>query len=120
MRKRTFNHLFDNIFWYIIYALPLLAYLLYLFAEPASGTSIVSFSAFFDSVGIGFVSDNVIVSSLKELFGVGGIMPLFSTDTPFIIFGWFICTFIGHLAVDFLLFIPRLCHKFFDKFYQGD
>ena len=120
MRKRSVNHLFDTIFWYLIYALPLLGYLFYLIAEPASGTTIVSFSAFFDSVGIGFVSDNVIVNALKQLFGVGGIMPLFATDTPFILFGWFICTFIGHLAVDFLLFIPRICHKFFDKFYQGD
>lgn len=120
MRKRTVANLADTIFWYLVYMLPVIGYLLYLIAEPASGTSLVSFSSFFDTIGIGFVSDNLIITTLKGIFGTGGIFPLFSTDTPFIIFGWFICSFILHLAVDFILFIPRLCHKWFDKFYQGD
>lgn len=120
MRKRTISNFADTIFWYLVYMLPLIAYLLYLIAEPASGTSLVSFTSFFDVIGIGFVSDNIVITALKDLFGAGGILPLFSSDVPFIIFGWFICTFICHLAVDFILFIPRLCHKFFNKFYQGD
>ena len=119
MRKRTVNHVADTVFWYFIYFLPVLCYFLYLFAEPSSGSTVVSFSAFFENIGIGFVSHNVVVSALSSLFGSTGILPLFSTDVPFIIFGWFICTFIGHLAVDFLLFIPRLCHKFMEKFTQN-
>lgn len=120
MRKRTVNHLADTIFWYLIYFLPVLGYLLYLIAEPSNGTNLVSFSAFFDSIGIGFVSDNIIINSLKDIFGTGGVFPLFSTDIPFDIFGWFICTFIVHLAVDFLLFIPRLAHKWLNNFTQGE
>ena len=120
MRKRTINTFADTIFWYLIYFLPVLVYLLYLIAEPASGTSLISFSTCFDTIGLGFVSDNIVVSSLKDIFGTGGLLPLFSSDTPFIIFGWFICTYITHLAVDFLLFIPRLAHKWLNKFTQGD
>lgn len=116
MRKRTINNLADTIFWYLIYMLPVVGYLLYLIAEPSSGTSLVSFSSFFTNVGIGFVSDNIVVNTLKDIFGAGGVLPLFATDTPFIIFGWFVCTYITHLAVDFLLFIPRLAHKWMNKF----
>lgn len=120
MRKRTINNLADTIFWYLIYMLPVVGYLLYLIAEPSSGTTLVSFSSFFTNVGIGFVSDNIVVNTLKDIFGVGGVLSLFATDTPFIIFGWFVCTYITHLAVDFLLFIPRLAHKWMNSFTQGD
>lgn len=120
MRKKTVNHLADTIFWYLIYFLPVICYLLYMLVEPGTGSTVLAFNAFFDSIGIGFVSDNVVVSSLKSIFGASGVLPLFATETPFIIFGWFICTFIAHLAVDFLLFIPRLCHKYMNKFTQGE
>lgn len=120
MRKRTISNLADTIFWYLVYLLPVIGYLLYLIAEPSSGTSLVSFESFFTNIGLGLVSDNVVVSTLKDIFGTGGVLPLFTTDTPFIIFGWFVCTFITHLAVDFLLFIPRLAHKWMNKFTQGD
>lgn len=120
MRKRTISNLADTIFWYLVYLLPVIGYLLYLIAEPASGTSLVTFDSFFSNIGLGLVSDNVVVSTLKDIFGTGGILPLFTTDTPFIIFGWFVCTFITHLAVDFLLFIPRLAHKWLNNFTQGE
>lgn len=118
MRKRTISNLADTFFWYLVYLLPVIGYLLYLIAEPASGTSLVTFDSFFSNIGLGLVSDNVVVSTLKDIFGTGGILPLFTTDTPFIIFGWFVCTFITHLAVDFLLFIPRLAHKWLNNFTQ--
>lgn len=120
MRKRTIGTLADTIFWYLIYFLPVLVYLLYVLAQPSTGTAIVSFSDCFSDIGLGFVSDNIVVTSLKSIFGTDGVLALFSTDAPFIIFGWFICTFIVHLAVDFLLFIPRLAHKWLNKFSQGD
>lgn len=120
MRKRTISNLADTIFWYLVYLLPVIGYLLYLIAEPASGTSLVAFDSFFSNIGLGLVSDNVVVSTLKDIFGTGGVLPLFTTDTPFIIFGWFVCTFITHLAVDFLLFIPRLAHKWLNKFSNSE
>lgn len=120
MRKKTVNHLADTIFWYLLYFLPVLGYLLYLIAEPSNGTTLVSISDFFNSIDIGFVTDNIVINTLKGLFGAEGALPLFATNAPFNIFGWFICTYIGHLTVDFILFIPRLCHKYMEKFTQGE
>ena len=120
MRKRTVKLLADTIFWYLLYFLPVLGYLLYLIAEPNTGTNLVPISDFFNNIGIGFITDNVIVNTLKRLFGAEGILPLFATNAPFEIFGWFICTYMGHIAVDFILLIPRICHKFMEKFTQRD
>lgn len=120
MRKKTVNHVADTIFWYLIYFLPVIVYLLYMLSSPGTGTNIIEFSQFFESIGFGFVSDNIIISSLTSIFGQGGILPLFTTNTPFIIFSWFISAFLCHLLVDFLLFIPRLCHKYLKVFYQED
>ena len=120
MRKRTVSHIADTIFWYILYFLPVLAYLLYLIAEPSGGTTLVAFDNFFSSIGLSMVTDNIIVNSLSDIFGTSGIMPLFSSDIPFIIFAWFIGVYLIHLCVDFLLFIPRLAHKWMKKCTGGD
>ena len=120
MRKKTVNHLADTIFWYLLYFLPVVGYCLYLIAEPSGGTNVISLSTFFESAGVGFVTDNAILTGLKSLFYTGGVFPIFTTDAPFFIFTWFVGVFICHLAVDFLLFIPRLCHKYMSKFTQGD
>lgn len=120
MRKRTVNHLADTLFWYLIYFLPVLAYLTYLIAEPSNGTTIISFNECFENIGLGFTTNNIIVNTLKDIFGTNGVLPIFSTNTPFEIFGWFICTYITHLAVDFILFIPRICHKYMERFTQKE
>ena len=120
MRKRVVSHVADTVFWYLLYFLPVLAYLLFLIAEPASGTAVIDFMTFFESLGLGFVSDNVIISSLSCIFGTDGVFPIFSTDVPFVIFTWFIGTYILHLAVDFILFIPRFAHKWLNKLTNGE
>ena len=75
-----------------------------------------SFKTFFDDLGFTFATDNIITNCLSEYFGADGILPLFANDTPFILFSWFICVFVIHLVVDFLLFIPRLAHKWMNEF----
>ena len=116
MRKRTVNFLADTIFWYLIYFLPVVAWLLFLIAEPSSTTTPIDFATFMSSIGFGFVNDNIIITSLSGLFGSGGVLPIFSSNTPLLIFTWFICAIIVHLAVDFLVFIPRLAHKWLNTF----
>lgn len=118
MRKRNLIFFFDTVFWYLLYFFPVIVYLIVV--VPFSGYNIIPFATCFENIGLGFVSDNVVITSLRSIFGSGGVFPLFSTDTPFIIFAWFICTYIAHLAVDFLLFIPRLAHKWLNKTTQGD
>ena len=116
MRKKTVNHLADTIFWYLLYFLPVITYLIYIMCIGGTDVNIINFADFFSSIGLGIVESNVIVSTLSSIFGSSGVLPLFNTSVPFIIFGWFIGMYIIHLAVDFLLFLPRLCHKYMDKF----
>lgn len=119
MRKRTIGNLFDSLFWYLIYSIPLFAIFSYI-KNINTGIELPVLSEYFSSLGLGFVSDNLVVNTLTSLFGSAGSLPLFSTDIIFIIVGWFICTFLVHLAVDILLFIPRFAHKFMSKATQGD
>lgn len=75
-----------------------------------------SFEAFVNSMGFEFATDNFIVTTLEDMFGAQGVMPLFNDTAPFIIFGWYICVFIVHLMVDFLMFIPKFAHKWMEDF----
>ena len=84
--------------------------------QIVSQESQIGFDYFMHDIGFGFATDNIVVNSLEEIFGANGVMPIFSTDTPFIIFAWFICVFLIHLVVDFLLFLPRLAHKWMNEF----
>lgn len=61
MRKRTINSLFDTIFWYAIYLIPVIAYIYFTLVSPYNATS--SFTMFFENLGISFVNDNIIFTS---------------------------------------------------------
>lgn len=119
MRKKTVDHCADTLFWYLLYLFPVLGYMLYLFVEPGTGATLLSFETFCSNIGVSFFTDNIVLSSLTSIFGVEGVLPLFNSSAPFIMFTWFVCVFIAHLAVDFLLFIPRLAHKWLRGFYDG-
>lgn len=110
MRKKTIQNLSDNIMWYLIYLLPILGFLILLATKD-----VVTFAQVFDSLGLQIVTDNVIVDTLTQIFGVGGVLPLFASPGMIYYFTYFIATMIIHLAVDFLLFIPRLAHKWLGK-----
>ena len=112
MRKRTINHLIDTIFWYLLYFFPVFVYLLYVLRR---GT-LVAVTTVFDSLGIKFFTNNVILSVLTDLFGPNGILPLFAGETALYFFAWFACVMLVHLAIDFIIFIPRLAHKWLNVF----
>lgn len=116
MRKKTISNLADTIFWYILYILPVILYALSWInrmQEP------LAMQAFFDFVGID-VSNTIVFSTLTELFGSSGIMPLFASNVPFVFLTWFVDMVIVHLIVDFLLFIPRLAHKWMSGVYCNE
>lgn len=110
MRKKTIDFLFDNIFWYVLYALPLLLYLVYSFNNVP-----IDISQFFTTIGFNLTTNNIIFDTLNSIFGVNGVLPLISDTNILLIFGWFITIHLFHLLVDFILFFPRLCHKYFEK-----
>lgn len=120
MKKKTILNVADTVFWYLLYFFPVIAYLLFLIAEPSSGTTIVALNNFFSTIGINFATDNIIVDVLSSLFGSSGILPFFADNSAFYFFSWFASCVIIHLAIDFIIFIPRLAHKWMNYFTRTD
>ena len=115
MRKKTIKELFDNVFWYLVYLMPLFLMLLYWVK-----TGSISLVNCMSDAGLGILTNNPIYTSLNDIFGASGVLPLFAS-ADLIAFGTYFCScFILHLLVDFVLFIPRLCHKWLNEFGGND
>lgn len=112
MRKRNLSYYLEAVFWIVVASLPVLMYGIGYMCKIPSGSNI---SVFFTSTGLGS-STSLVYSTLADIFGVGGIFPLF--DNPFVIqiFSWFVSVMLIRLAVEVLLFIPRLCLKWAQNF----
>lgn len=67
-----------------------------------------------------FTENNFIYTTILDLFGEYGVFNLALDKGIYLYFSWFIGVYLMHLFVDFLLFIPRLCHKWLKEFTQGD
>jgi len=112
MRKRTLNCLFYNIMWYLIYLLPIFAFLFMLIRTG----SIMPLSDCMSTFGLGVLTNNFVYNALNGLFGSSGVVPLFANPDVLLYLSYFICVYLAHLAVDVLLFIPRYSHKLMDAF----
>ncbi len=117
MRKRTILNLADQIFWLLIALLPLVLYCVQFFAYEltSSSDSLTAFLPFMESLGLSETS--IVYTSLVDLFGANGILPLFAQGSNAVVLflSYFVTVQIVHLAVDFILFIPRLSHKWLEK-----
>ena len=122
MRKRTIANLVDSFFWLLVAILPIVLYLITCFSYKLTNAteSVVAFLPFMKSLGL--VDSGLIYNSLSDLFGTGGILPLFSAENNAILvfLSYFVSVEIVHLAVDFLLFIPRFAHKYMNTFTQNE
>lgn len=116
MRKKTVNRFFDTAFWYILYFLPVIAFILVAFRTG----ELVTLSTAMSTCGLDILLTNPVMTSLNQIFGADGILPFFQNADLINFFTYFISVFICHIFVDFLLFIPRLAHKWMNKFCQGD
>lgn len=122
MRKKTIKCVADTALWYVLYFLPVIAYGLFLFIHPSGEGSVtpISFEQFLSDIGFTIVLNNPIYTVLSDIFGVNGILPFFNSNAPFIIIGWYVGMVLFHLAVDFVLFIPKLAQKWLCDLYGGD
>ena len=117
MRKKTLSNIADELFWFIVAILPILFYtgqfLYYKFDDPS--VVIPSFYQFLSQFGV--LTDSVIYTVMSDIFGNGGAFPLFDADSSILLYlSYFIIVMIVHVAVDVLLFIPRLSHKWLADF----
>ena len=115
MRKKTINYFYDNAMWYVIYLLPLVLFIGFSIKTGQFST----LEACFNSIGLNVFTDNVVLVSLTDIFGVGGVLPLFTSPDILIYFTYFVSVYLMHLCVDFLLFIPRMAHKWLKSFTSG-
>ena len=102
--------------WYLLYLLPILIWGLVSFQ---SGT-FTTLSNAMSSMGLEIFSNNQIFISLSNIFATTGVLPLFTNSDIILYMSYFISVFLIHLFVDFILFIPRLAHKWLNKLYGGD
>lgn len=112
MRKRTMLILVDRLFWAIIWLLPLIAFVVmplgYQLADASS--MLPTLSDVLSQFGIS--TDNVVYTALTGLFGDNGVIHLFADNSVVMLyFTYFVCVELIHLFVDFIIFIPRLTHK---------
>ena len=122
MRKRTIANIVDSAFWFLVAILPLALYLITCLSYKlqSSTDTLTAFLPFMKSLGL--VDSGLIYKSLSDLFGTAGILPLFSAENNAILvfLSYFVSVEIVHLAVDFLLFIPRIGHKYMNTFTQNE
>lgn len=117
LRKRTISNLADQIFWLLVALMPLVLYGIQFLAYELTAVSsdLPTFLEYMQNFGLSTTS--VCYTALQELFGSTGVLPLFASgDNAVVLFlSYFVTVQIVHLAVDFLLFIPRLSHKWLEK-----
>lgn len=122
MRKRTIANIVDSAFWFLVAILPLVLYLITCLSYKlqSSTDTLTAFLPFMKNLGL--MDSGIIYNSLSDLFGSGGILPLFSAENNAILvfLSYFVSVEIVHLAVDFLLFIPRIGHKYMNTFTQNE
>ena len=122
MRKRTIANLVDSLCWLLVAILPIVLYLITCFSYKLTNSteSVIAFLPFMKSLGL--VDSGLIYNSLFFFFGTGGILPVFSAENNAILvfLSYFVSVEIVHLAVDFLLFIPRIGHKYMNTFTQNE
>lgn len=112
MRKKTISYLIDNIFWGLVYILPLICFGIVLAQSGIVG----SFSSVCSQLGFGIFADSPIYLGLDALFGATGIFPLFASADLLLFGSYFVSMWLLHIAVDVLLFIVRLAHHYMSAF----
>lgn len=113
MTKKTFHYLVEA-GWLFLALLPLFVYLV-VARTGAGGTSLEDFMTVM-STKLNFVTtDNVLYTSIKSVFGEGGVLPILQ-DGMVLYLTYFCIVEIVHLMVDVLVFIPRIAHGWLESF----
>lgn len=116
MRKRTISNIADHVFWLLIALLPLVIYGFTCLSYELTSASDTLPSLMDFLVDFGISDTSITYTVLDDIFGSTGILPLFNPGSVVLLFlSYFTTVEIVHLAVDFLLFIPRLSHKWMEK-----
>lgn len=126
MRKTSntrFAYKLDKIFWFLLTLLPIILYVVYLFANR-SGT-ILDFNKFLQTI-FNFdyptgLSKNPIYNVLFALFSFSETSVFPALPFSFLyLFTYMASVEVVHVCFDVIVFIPRLAHKWISKAVQDD
>lgn len=108
MRKKTILILVDRLFWALILLLPLI-----ILVVGDIHHELTLMSIFTD---LGINTNNFIYTALNDMFGSSGVLPLFTSNSSLMIyFTYIVIVELLHLFIDFIIFIPRLSHKWMNS-----
>lgn len=95
-------------FWYLVLALPVLAYIFALW-----GGNAVSFADVASQFALP-LQDSVVGSTISGIFGADGVLPLVTADFM-AYFNYFVGVELIHITIDVLLFLPTLLQKCWER-----
>lgn len=130
MRKKNILLIVEKIMWGLILLLPILYWLISPIGYSIGGGTALSglsgsniiMLGFGDVLGnFGITTSNIVYTSLSDLFGSSGVLPFFSANSSMLLYlTYFIIVEVCHLVVDCVVFIPRLAHKWMNKYTSED
>lgn len=130
MRKKNILLIVEKIMWGLILLLPVLYWLVSPIGYSIGGGtalsglsgSAITMIGFGDVLGnFGITTSNIVYTSLSDLFGSSGVLPFFSVNSSMLLYlTYFIIVEVCHLVVDCVVFIPRLAHKWMNKYTSED
>ena len=111
MTKKNALRIIDTLFWLSIALFPLVVYCL-----QCINNGVIPMQQFFTNLGFGISTNNLIYTTLQQIFGVGGGMLELVSDTGILIYAtYFITIMLLHFVIDMLLVIVRWGHHLLDK-----
>lgn len=124
--SKKFNSKFITLFWCVLSTFPLIMFIVMLIGYFVMNKSIGAnsdimnenlledFLSHFSSYFIDFVP-TFIYNPLASLFTTLGISSVLVGQFILIIFGWLITITLLHVFIDVILFLPRFCHNFLER-----
>ena len=112
MNKNTFHYI-TELGWLLLALMPIIAYFCLASAQPS--TDMITFTEMMNSKLQFTSSNNVIYSTIWDVFGTGGILPIL-TEGLAAYLTYYIIIELAHLVVDVLIFIPRLAQGWISSF----
>ena len=123
-KKKILLTLIDKVFWLLIMLIPVIAYLVMPLGFSIGGGSegVTDLPTFAEALTqFGLNENNVIYGALNDLFGASGLLPMFANNSALLLyFTYLVIVELVHLFIDFIVFIPRLAHKFLNVLCQSE
>lgn len=104
LKTKTLNKLF----WVLIYITPLIIWAIgYIHHTPLLTTILTE---------IGINENNIITTTILQIFGENGILYLFTTNSAILYYlSYYVIMNIIHIIIDLILILPRIAQSFNDK-----